>query len=67
MNNGAFSGAPNLKKIILRSKPDDILVGNGLMEGASPDVKIYVPREYYGDYAAHYFWSEFMSIISSSG
>lgn len=67
MNNGAFSGAPNLKKIILRSKPDDILVGNGLMEGASPDAKFYVPREYYGDYAAHYFWSEFMSIISISG
>ena len=65
--NNAFEGAPNLKKIIIRCLPDDILVGGGLMDGASPDVKIYVPREYYGDYAAHYFWSEFMSIITISG
>lgn len=67
MNNGAFEGADHLKKIIIRCLPDDILVGNGLMDGAAADVKIFVPRDYYGDYAAHYFWSEFMSYISISG
>ena len=67
MNNNAFEGAANLKRITIRCMPDDILVGNGLMDGAADGVKIFVPRDYYGDYAAHYFWSEFMSYISISG
>ena len=68
INNGAFADAPNLKKIFLRCMPDDILVGTeGLMTGASGDVKIYVSRDTYGDFAAHYFWSNYISIISISG
>ena len=64
MNNGAFAGAPNLQKISLFTMPDDILVGGELMRDASADARIFVKRECYGDYAAHYFWSEYMPIIS---
>ena len=67
INNGGFAGAPNLKKVYLRCLPDDVLVGTeGLMEGASADLKFYVPRENYGDYAAHYFWSNYINIITIS-
>jgi len=67
MNNGAFAGAPNLKKISLFTMPDDILVGGELMNGASADARFFVKRDHYGDYAAHYFWSEYMPIISIMG
>ena len=44
-----------------------MLVGTeGLMEGANPDLKFYVPRDNYGDFAAHYFWSNYINIITIS-
>ena len=64
ISDGAFAGAPNLVQIAVHVHPDIILVGSGLMDGAAKDARIWVKNEFYGDFAAHYFWSEYMRVIS---
>ena len=63
LDDGAFAGAPKLTRIEVKVHPDVILVGDELMRGAVSAAYIYVEKEYYGDYAAHYFWSEYMKVI----
>ena len=65
LEDGAFAGAPNLVQVVMSVHPDVILVGDALMEGAAKDARIWIKAEYYGDFAAHYFWSEYMRVIST--
>jgi len=67
LHNGVFSGAPALKRITLQTGPDDVLVGDNLMEGAAPDARIFVKSDRYGDFAAHYFWGEYMNVLALAG
>lgn len=62
INAGAFSGASELTKVVLLSKklPE---VGNGLLDGASSSVLIYVPKDLYGNYVTDYFWGQYEPYI----
>ncbi len=64
LSSGIFSGANDLTKVILESRtlPG---VGNGLLDGANGDVKIYVPKDSYSVYVTDYFWGAYADRMES--
>ena len=53
---GAFSGCPALREIILlQFDPGKCTVGGGLLDGT--DALVYVPADKYGSYCTDYFWA----------
>lgn len=73
LSNGAFAGAPNLKKIhILQPDPNMVQVDcfvddvkNGLCRGMSENARFYVPAESENDYKIGYFWLRYSEYITS--
>jgi len=63
LNNGAFRGAPSLKKIVIDKKHSEITVSANLLDGAAAGAKVYVPAEYYADYTSYYTWGAFSARI----
>ena len=68
IGDGAFSGAPSLKKIhILNTDPDKTTVNNvtfGLIDGMVKGAKFYVPKGYAREFSASYFWSPYADYIT---
>lgn len=58
---GAFSGAPNLKKIYVhRESAEGFGVGDAVFEGAPADVKLVLTtQESFESFVADYFWSKY--------
>ncbi len=66
IGDGAFAGAPKLKKVhILATNPDDTSVNNvsmGLCNGMAADAKFYVSPESYNDFISNYFWGPYANM-----
>lgn len=62
MSTKLFDSADNLKSVILNATalPE---VGDGLLDGAPSDLKIYVPDGAYGNYVTNYFWTRYSSAL----
>lgn len=58
-----FDGASNLNSVYLNAYelPE---VGDGLIDGAPAELKIYVPGESYGLYITDYFWTRYTSVLA---
>ena len=56
VEDGAFSGCPSLRQVILdQEDPSACTVGRGLLEGT--DAVVLVPADSYSRYCTNYFWS----------
>ena len=68
IGDGAFSGAPSLKKIhILNTDPDKTTVNNvtqGLTDGMAKGAMFYVPTGCSGEFSANYFWGPYADYIT---
>ncbi len=66
-DDGAFSGCANLTRVDLSVKlgASDALpqVGDNLLDGANPNIKIYVPSAKYGAMCADYFWMKYSAYL----
>lgn len=64
---GAFSGCAGLTRVDLSVKlgASDALpqVGDNLLDGANPNIKIYVPSIKYGAMCADYFWMKYSAYL----
>lgn len=55
---GAFSNAKALQSVLLYAKPDTIKISTeGLLYGASADLRFYVEKQNYASYVTDYYWS----------
>ena len=56
-----FRDCPNLTEIWIRStSPSELVVpDSGLFDGASPSLKVYIPRSAYHAFCANYIWGNY--------
>lgn len=62
LSSGIFSDAKQLTRVVLLCEglPE---VGNGLLNGANDNLKIYVLKDWYSNYVTDYFWGIYADYI----
>ena len=62
LSSGIFSDANQLTRVVLLCEglPE---VGNGLLNGANDNLKIYVLKDWYSNYVTDYFWGIYADYI----
>lgn len=58
-----FTNCPNLTRIYLLNESAPLFVGNGLLNGANPNCKIYVLESAISSYTTGYTWSNYITNI----
>ena len=61
LGSNVFSGCSSLERIYLRNTTAPGMVENGLLNGANPDVKIYILESAVKSYTTGYTWMNFIT------
>jgi len=64
IHDGAFSGLPALKRVVLDAEPTAIKISTGgLLKDVVSEPKFYVPKALYAKYVTDYYWSIYGNAI----
>lgn len=63
INNDIFLNSPNVTRLYIQNKVAPSIVGNGILNGASPDIKIYIPKAAMASYSIGYTWLSYKKYL----